>query len=78
MRALGLAERLVEEGRTPISLEALAMALAEAGRFDEALRVQQEAIELAERGGSPALHERLTANLGLYERNRPCRNPLVE
>ena len=48
------------------------MALAELGRFDEAIRWQRQVIESATAAQRIAP---LTANLKLYENHRPCRTP---
>jgi tetratricopeptide (TPR) repeat protein len=50
-----------------------AMALAEAGRFDEAARVQRAVVASLERGGSPELARTQAAVLKLYESRRPIR-----
>jgi len=74
-RALELAEEVFAAVPTPESVETLAMAHAEAGRFAEAVRWQSELIErLGEDGGElpPGALERLRANLALYERGEPC------
>ena len=54
------------------------MALAEAGRFDEAVSTQREAVAMAERTGQLALASRMGANLRLFEQRRPSRTPWVE
>ena len=58
--------------------ETLAMALAEVGRFDEAVKRQTEAIRDARRAGRADLAARLGANLRLYEARRPCRTPWAD
>jgi Flp pilus assembly protein TadD len=61
-------------GQQPFVLDALAMAYAEAGRFQDAQKVVQNAIEIATASGStnmiPALQERLR----LYQSNTPYRD----
>ena len=74
-RALVLARPLAEMQRSQAVVETMAMALAETGQFDEAVRWQSEAIDLARRGGRADLVPHLTANLRLYEMRRPCRTP---
>jgi tetratricopeptide (TPR) repeat protein len=52
-----------------------AMALAESGRFDEAVRVQRAVIASLEKNGSPQLARTQTGVLRLYESRRPTRTP---
>jgi tetratricopeptide (TPR) repeat protein len=52
-----------------------AMALAEAGRFDEAIALQRAAITTLERNGSADLAKTQTGVLRLYESRRPSRTP---
>jgi tetratricopeptide (TPR) repeat protein len=74
-RALMLVEELLKAQRTLGLAETMAMALAELGRFDEAVRWQSDAIDVARKSGSPHLVPRLTQNLRLYEARQPCRTP---
>jgi tetratricopeptide (TPR) repeat protein len=75
-RALMMAESLeTTMGKTLDVGETLAMALAEVGRFDEALTVQRGVLEAAARGGQVASVNRMRANQRLYERRMPCRVP---
>ncbi|HEV8393107.1 MAG TPA: tetratricopeptide repeat protein [Vicinamibacterales bacterium] len=72
--AVTLGERLVRETRSWRTLEALAMALAETGRWPEAIARQREAIDAFQRApgrATPALAD----NLHRYERREPCRVP---
>lgn len=62
----------------PNAVEAIAMAYAETGQFDEAARWQSEAVAIASRGGRPDLAELMTDNLRLYQRHQPCRTPWRE
>ena len=48
------------------------MALAEAGRFEEALALQRSLIQQAEEKGDTAVLPRLGENLGRYERAEAC------
>jgi tetratricopeptide (TPR) repeat protein len=75
--ALTLLEPLLKQQKTIGLAETMAMALAEVGEFDEAVRWQREAMTAATRSQPDAL-ARLTANLGLYERRTPCRIPWSE
>ena len=74
-RAVALATPLAQMQRSPAVVETMAMALAETGQFDQAVRWQSEAIDLARRGGRADLVAHLAANLRLYEMRRPCRTP---
>ena len=76
-RAVGLAQGLVGRQRGAGGLETLAMALAEVGRFEEAIEKQLEAIALSEKAGSAELRKRLHGNLERYRRGEPCRDPAV-
>jgi tetratricopeptide (TPR) repeat protein len=75
-RALTLVQSVERAmGKTLDVGETLAMALAEVGRFDEALGVQRGVLEAAERAGQAASVRRMRANERLYERRMPCRMP---
>jgi tetratricopeptide (TPR) repeat protein len=76
-RAFELAERVVERSLTLDHAETVAMALAELGRFDEAVSWQQQVVEQASRMGEangPAHAARL-ARLDGYRRREPVRAP---
>lgn len=77
-RALTLVQPLASSQRSPAVMETMAMALAETGRFDDAVRWQSEVLALARRGGRPDLVAHLTANLRLYEARQPCRTPWTD
>ena len=51
------------------------MALAELGRFAEAVRAQETAIELARAAGAAEAARRMEENLARYRRQEPCRTP---
>ena len=74
-RAVALAERLASAFARAETLESLAMAYAEAGRFTEARQAQQSAIQAAEQQGLTAWLGHLNANLHRYQQNQPCRTP---
>jgi hypothetical protein len=75
-RAVAMAEELVDrESPNPGLAEAMAMALAEAGRFDDAVIWQRQAMTIAGQLGRTALAKRMTAALALYQRRQPCREP---
>jgi hypothetical protein len=68
-----LARSLVKGRATVEARETMAMALAELGEFEEALRWQREALAAADSGGHHDLAARMSDNLRLYEARRPCR-----
>jgi hypothetical protein len=73
-RALQLANAAYRANRGADHAEAVAMALAELGRFDEAAQFQRELLADAEKAKAPAaLRTRLAANLARYERKEPVR-----
>jgi tetratricopeptide (TPR) repeat protein len=75
-QALALAEPLLTVlGRTTDMGETLAMAYAEVGNFSQAALIQREVLGAAARAGFNRDVRRMTANLRLYERGRPCRTP---
>jgi tetratricopeptide (TPR) repeat protein len=74
-RAHSVAEALLKAEPTVDRAETLAMALAELGRFEEAVAWQRHAISEVQRGGRPALAQEMQGNLKLYEQGRPCRTP---
>jgi tetratricopeptide (TPR) repeat protein len=55
--------------------ETMAMALAAAGRFAEAVGIQQDLLRAAQSAGLKDVTERLSANLALYQRGKPCLTP---
>ena len=73
-RAVKLAEAVVSEQPALDHLETLAMALAAAGRFDEAIVRQQEALELERRSTGMNSGER-RHRLDLYQARQPLRAP---
>ena len=74
-QAVDLAMQLVQMRPSYAHLETLAMALAAAGRFDEAIQAQTNAIAAAEREGQSGLVPRLHANLERYQRGQPAADP---
>jgi Flp pilus assembly protein TadD len=72
-RAIAFAEKAnaLTEGKQPFVLGSLAMAYAEAGRFDEARRSASEALRLA--ATNTETFSNLQTQLSLYETNRPYR-----
>jgi tetratricopeptide (TPR) repeat protein len=75
---LDLARRLVEALPTPEHAETLAMALAEVGRFDQALEWQQRVVDELERGGRQDLAGPARQRLEAYRRGEPARSPWEE
>ena len=72
-RAVSLVDGIPESQRRIEWGIVRAMALAEAARFDEAVRVQRAVVASLERGGSPELARTQAAVLKLYESRRPNR-----
>jgi spermidine synthase len=73
--AIRLAERAAELSarREPRVLDTLAAAYAAGGRFEDAVRTAQLAIDAAMRAGFPPLAEEIRKRLALYERGQPFR-----
>jgi tetratricopeptide (TPR) repeat protein len=76
-RAAAIASALMKAQRSSSLTETMAMAQAELGRFDDAIRYQREAIDLARQSGRGDI-ARLTETLQLYESRRPCRTPWAD
>lgn len=74
-RALSLAQNLVKGLRRPETLASLAMALAEVGRFPDAIQRQQEAIRMIQQGGQANFVPSLQADLQRYQQDQPSRTP---
>ena len=72
-RALTWAERLHALRPGAESAEAQALALAELGRFDEAVRWQRQAVERARQRGASPLAEQMARRLAVLESGRPWR-----
>jgi len=77
-RALALIETLIQGQRNLDLGETMAMVLAELGRFEEAISIQQELIEIAQGSGLANRLPFLTSNLTLYQTGQPLRNPWQE
>ncbi len=71
-RAVELALEVYKEVPSAESIETLAMAYAQDGRFEEAVVWQEHLLEKAEGQTDSALLERLRGNLGLYKQNQVC------
>ncbi len=74
-RALDLAQRTLRAGTTPSRLETLAMASAEAGLFDDAVRLQRRVIQTMTWEGRTDVLPRLEANLARYLAGKSCCAP---
>jgi len=74
-RALMIVDDLFKTNKTMVLGETMAMALAEVGDFGQAVGIQREIIQAAQKAGLDADARRMSANLALYERQRPCRKP---
>jgi tetratricopeptide (TPR) repeat protein len=72
--AVRLTDKLLESNRTWTLLETRAMAAAEMGRFEDALKWQQAAIEEAG-NAPPAATAHMREILSGYRRGVPCRTP---
>jgi tetratricopeptide (TPR) repeat protein len=73
--ALKLVDELVKGSQSLELAETTAMALAEVGRFKEAVEVQRQALTAATDSGITAAQQRIANNLRLYEGGKPCRTP---
>ena len=71
-RAMALAGALLEADNSAPTAETAAMALAEVGRFEEAVSVQRTLVEEARRQGRTGDERRLGRNLERYERSEAC------
>lgn len=76
-RAVEVAQQAIgEKGRDPAYLDTLAASLAEAGRFDEAIAVQEEALAGFRKAGLPrAVLAEIERHLTAYRAGRPIRDP---
>ncbi len=71
-RAMTIAGSLVQADPAAPNAETAAMALAETGRFEEAVSVQRTLVEEARRQGRSGEYRRLARNLERYEREQAC------
>ena len=74
-RATSIMNELMKTQQTLAMAETMAMALAESGRFDDAVQWQRDAIRAASEGKRHDLVRKLSVNLRLYENRQPCRIP---
>jgi tetratricopeptide (TPR) repeat protein len=77
-RAMAITEELFKGTKTTALGETLAMALAETGQYDEAVRIQRGVLDAAKRGGLQAEAREMAVNLRLYEQRLPCRTPWAD
>src|SRR5262249_26577202 len=76
--ALKLVDELVKGPQSLELAETTAMALAEVGRFKEAVEVQRQALTAVSDAGTTAGQQRITNKLRLYEGGKPCRSPFAD
>jgi hypothetical protein len=76
--ALKLIDQLVKGEQSLELAETTAMALAEAGRYKEAVAVQRDALSAATSSRLTAAEQRIGNNLRLYEGGKPCRVPFAD
>jgi protein O-mannosyl-transferase len=76
-KALALARQAnaLTGGENPVILHTLAAALAEAGRFPEAMETARHALRLAEAQSNAALAGQLQSEMKLYQAGAPCHVP---
>ncbi len=69
--------RIGSEDRSPSSLDTLAAAYAEAGRFEQAVATAEQALELARQQQATDLANKIVSRLGLYRQQRPYHAPAM-
>jgi tetratricopeptide (TPR) repeat protein len=75
-QAIALAQDLIaREQPNPDLGEAMAMAMAETGRYEDAVTWQRQAMTIAERSGRADLSKRMADNLTLFEHHQSPRRP---
>jgi tetratricopeptide (TPR) repeat protein len=72
-QALETARALCANQRTVVRAETLALALAELGRFEEAVKQLQWAVTACGQDGDPKLRRRLARELANMRQQKPCR-----
>lgn len=77
-RAVARTQALVERHQIPEARETMAMALAEAGRFEEAVAWQRGVITAAKEAGRHELVPHLSGTLDSYKVGWPSRTPWRE
>ena len=71
-QAMTIAGALLEADNSAPTAETAAMALAEVGRFEEAVSIQRTLVQEARRQGRAGEERRLARNLERYERRQTC------
>lgn len=71
--ALRHAREALRRKETPVTLDTLAAALAENGRFEEALDAARRALELARQQGREGVRQQIEMHLAAFERGQPWR-----
>jgi cytochrome c-type biogenesis protein CcmH/NrfG len=74
-RSLELSQRVFTQAKTIVYAETVAMAYAELGRFDEAVKQQTWALTQSPAGTRAEVRQRIQENLNLYQDKKPCREP---
>jgi tetratricopeptide (TPR) repeat protein len=75
-RALELLDQLVQGGQQDTDVgETIAMAMAELGDFEQAIRFQIQTIEVVQRAGQAELLGTMNERLRVYRESRPWRKP---
>jgi tetratricopeptide (TPR) repeat protein len=77
-RAVSIMTDLLKTQRTLAMAETMAMALAEVGRYDEAVQWQQDAVAAATEDKRADLVRALSVNLRSYQNRQPCRIPWAD
>ena len=77
-RAMAITEELFKGTKTTALGETLAMALAEVGQYEEAVKIQRGVLDAARRAGLQSEVREMGANLRLYEQRLPCRTPWAD
>jgi tetratricopeptide (TPR) repeat protein len=78
-RAIELAQRAVQlsDIKNPVFIRTLAAAYAEAGRFPDAIKVVQRALELAQERHDADLAHDIEKDIEVYRTNSPLRDPTL-
>ncbi|MBP6823003.1 MAG: tetratricopeptide repeat protein [Acidobacteria bacterium] len=77
-RAVGIVQSVFSDQRNPNFAQSVAMAFAEVGQFDQAIELQQLAIDAARDSNHSTLQKMLAEDLARYRRKLPCRRPWLE
>jgi tetratricopeptide (TPR) repeat protein len=77
-RAMAIVDELLKGPQSLELAETAAMGLAELGRFEEAVRVQQDVLTAARASNLEPVIRRAAQNLALYEKREPARRPFAD